>query len=145
MKNSFTLLEVLLSLVVFSGVLVLLLNVMGTTTRGFAGINSLQDPYLREVEELRFFVSSALNAMKHTVVSGNEINGSYVLPEGNSSASLEISSGGKSLSFSIDGSTIGSISLRNVKVLEMEKSDGHFVLMRVSTPRRTYALLFGGE
>ena len=146
MRTGFTFLEVLLSLVIFAGILVVLLNMMGVMTRSFSTMEKSQEPSLIEIGEFRYFLSSVMNAMnKVKLTSSNELDGIYYLPNGTSPAKLTVSSDGKKLTFLIGGEEIGSISFRRIEVVSMEMGEASMLEVQLESPQRIYTLFFGGD
>ncbi len=145
MKKGFTLIEILLSLTIFAGILVVLMNMMGVMSRNFSEMGKSQESSLLEIGELRFFISSALNAMNKVELTGsNELRGIYYLPSGTTSADLSVSDE-KNLTFTIGSEEIGALSLKNISVISMSMDDASMLKVQIESPQRIYTLLFGGD
>ncbi len=145
MKKGFTLIEILLSLTIFAGILVVLMNMMGVMSRNFSETGKSQESSLLEIGELRFFISSALNAMNKVELTGsNELRGIYYLPSGTTSADLSVSDE-KNLTFTIGSEEIGALSLKNISVISMSMDDASMLKVQIESPQRIYTLLFGGD
>ncbi len=145
MKKGFTLIEILLSLTIFAGILVVLMNMMGVMSRSFSEMGKSQESSLLEIGELRFFISSALNAMNKVELNGsNELRGIYYLPNGTTSADLSVSDE-KNLTFTIGSEEIGALSLKNISVISMSMADASMLEVQIESPQRIYTLLFGGD
>jgi len=144
-KKGFTLIEILLSLTIFAGILVVLMNMMGVMSRNFSEMGKSQESSLLEIGELRFFISSALNAMNKVELTGsNELRGIYYLPSGTTSADLSVSDE-KNLTFTIGSEEIGALSLKNISVISMSMDDASMLKVQIESPQRIYTLLFGGD
>ncbi len=147
MRSGFTLVELLISLAIFAGLLVILMNVLGMTSLEFSRTTAFQRP-MEDIINLRFFVTNCLNTMEGIRVYSDldRIIGKYTIPRGRIEARLLVSS--SSVRFEIDDPTtveLASLVLKNITIDSISK-DGSFVVFSISLPNgNLYDLYFGGE
>ena len=135
MRKGFTLLEIILTLSIFAGILVMLMGILYQITSSFVTFERKMPQNfsaLRDLARLRFFMTNALNVLESPVLrSSTNLAGKYELPTGRVEAELSLSS--DTASFSIVDPLyveLASETFRDLEILGFS-TDSNFIILNL--------------